>query len=322
MNILDDILEISYLETRQVQPVFSALNLNELLMEQFTVFNLKAKEKGIQLYIKKQLSKQESQITTDKTKLLKALNNILENAIKFTSKGSVEFGYELVENNIKLFVKDTGIGISPENLQNIFIRFSQENKDLTRNVGGLGLGLSIAKENIELLGGSIDVESVKGEGSTFYLTIPYTPVKDELQNYNTMKTEEPLVETGVQKILIAEDEEINFLYLEAILTDNSEDEFSIVHAKNGQEAVEYIQKTPDFDIILMDIKMPVMDGFEATKRIKQLQPAIPIIAQTAYTTPEDKEKALTTGCDAFISKPINTNELFQIIKALRKNKQN
>jgi PAS domain S-box-containing protein len=321
INILDDILEISYLETRQVQPVFAPVNLNELLMEQFTLFNLKAKEKGIQLYIKKQLTKQESQIITDKTKLLKALNNILENAIKFTSKGSVEFGYELEKNSMILFVKDTGIGISPENLQSIFIRFSQENKDLTQNVGGLGLGLSIAKENIELLGGNINVESVKGEGSTFYLTIPYKPTKDELQNYNTMKTEEALVETGVQKILIAEDEEINFLYLEAILTDYSEDEFSIVHAKNGQEAVEQIQKTSDFDIILMDIKMPVMDGFEATKRIKQLQPGIPIIAQTAYTTQEDKDKALASGCNAFISKPINTKELFQIIKALRKNKQ-
>ncbi len=179
MNTLDDILEISCLETCQQEPLFVPVNLNELLMEAYLLFSKKAKKKGLILAVEKGLPYHASQVLTDGDKLMKALNNLLDNAVKYTSMGSVKYGYFLKENTIQFYVKDTGIGISPENIKNIFIKFSQESKDISRDFGGLGLGLSISQKIVELLGGNIKVESIKGLGSTFYLNIPYKPVKDE-----------------------------------------------------------------------------------------------------------------------------------------------
>lgn len=178
MRVIDDILEISILDTMQVETIEKETCLNDLFSEQFSVFNISAKEKKTDLYLNLNngLSDKESTIYTDETKLIKILSNLLENALKFTIEGFIEFGYKRVNNEIEIYVKDSGIGINPENYENIFKRFSQEERDLTRNVGGIGLGLSIAKENAELLGGGITLISEKGKGSTFFVTIPYKAV--------------------------------------------------------------------------------------------------------------------------------------------------
>jgi len=176
LNILDGILEISRLETKQVKVIEKQVCLNDLLLELFLVFDIKAKEKGIPLYLKTELRDKESTIRTDETKLNKILANLLENALKFTTQGFIEFGYHLKNNKIEIYVKDTGIGIKLENQEIIFKRFSKEEKSLSQNVGGLGLGLSIAKENAKLFGGIITLQSEKGKGSTFFLSIPYKPV--------------------------------------------------------------------------------------------------------------------------------------------------
>jgi len=311
LQVIDDILEISRLGTKQVKVLESKVCLNDLLLELFSIFDLKAKENGVPLYVKNQLSDCESTIYTDKGKLQKIISNLLENALKFTNKGNITFGYQLVDNQLEIFVRDTGIGIKPEKIDIIFERFSQEEKDLSRNASGLGLGLSIAKENTELLGGEISVESTKWEGSTFWVKIPYKRVKNP--NKDDCSPSKEVDVRSKYKVLIVEDEEVNYLFIEIILTDKIMLNCDIIHARNGKEALDICKNETDIDFVLMDINMPVMDGYESTRKIREFNPNLPIIAQTAYSTPEDKEKALAAGCNNFISKPINKDELKSII---------
>lgn len=325
MRIIDDILEISRLGAKQVIAVKEELCLNDFLLEQFSIFDEKAKENKIPLYFKKGLSDKESTIYTDETMLNKILSNLLENALKFTSSGFIEFGYSLVEtygrtslreNNIQLYVKDTGIGIAKEKQEIIFERFSQAEKNVTLKVGGLGLGLSIAKGNAELLGGNITLKSEKGKGSTFFVAIPYKPVDsdneiNQPENSDTMTLSHRITEKHT--ILIVEDEEVNYLYLETVLEDDIEISCEILHAKNGKEAVDICKDKPEIDLVLMDLKLPVLNGFEATKQIKKIRPDLPIIAQTAYSTKSEKDEAIAAGCDDFISKPIKEESLNEIM---------
>ncbi len=317
MRIIDDILEISRLGTKQVKIIESKICLNDLLLEQFSIFDIKAKENKIPLYLKKELSDKDSTILTDSTKLNKILSNLLENALKYTNEGYIELGYKLLSDTepiqIQIYVKDTGIGIKLESLKTIFERFSQEEKELSKNVGGLGLGLSIAKENAELLGGKITVQSKKGEGSTFFITIPFKHINFGIEGSNSGNSK--AVEMKKQNdftILIVEDEEINFLYLETLL-ENISLNIKILHAKHGKEAVEICMINHKIDFVFMDLKMPIMSGYEATRKIKEFKPNMPIIAQTAYSTKEKKEQAFAAGCDDFISKPISEEALTEIV---------
>jgi CheY-like chemotaxis protein len=227
----------------------------------------------------------------------------VSNAIKFTQKGYVRLIIENIKyNRYRFCVIDTGIGISGQNQELVFERFAQEDKELSNKKGGLGLGLSIAKENAELLRGNISLESGKGKGSTFTLSIPY-------KKAGVKSTDEPKISKQIFTILIAEDEEINYMYLSEILRDR----FKTIHAKNGKEAIDLSLKSNNIDLILMDIKMPDMDGHQATRIIKENNPRIPIIAQTAYSSIFDKKLSLQSGCDDFISKPINKDELLDMI---------
>ncbi len=316
MRIINDILEISKLGTKQVKTIEKPVCLNDLLLEHFSIFDIKAKESKIPLYYKKGLSDINSTIFTDETKINKIISNLLENALKYTNEGFIEFGYKLIkhkgDSNIQIYVKDTGIGIKPEKQESIFIRFSQEEKELSKNVGGLGLGLSIAKENAELLGGNIIVKSEKGKGSIFFITIPYNPVNSEPEKNKPSITKNQ-VSIKNHTVLIVEDEEVNHLYIDTLL-ENFDLNLNTLHAKNGQEAVEICKQNNEIDIVLMDLKMPIMNGYEATKLIKEFCPDLPIIAQTAYTVQADKDKAKAAGCVDFISKPIYEKALNEIIK--------
>ncbi|MDP3358541.1 MAG: PAS domain S-box protein [Lutibacter sp.] len=316
LHIINDLMEISVLESKQIKAEENPVCLNDLLHEMHTVFNIKAIKKKIELILKNELSNQESTIFTDKNKLNKVLSNLLENALKFTDEGFVELGYKLNKDsepaNVEIFVKDSGIGIKPEKQKLIFDRFSQAEKELSKKVGGLGLGLSIAKENAELLGGKITVVSKLGEGAAFFVTIPYKPVNLAPKIEKEKVKEKEVENKKKHTILIAEDEEVNFMVLEILLLDKIKLPCTIIHAKDGLEAVELCKNIPEIDLVLMDIKMPKMDGHEATKLIKEFRHNLPIIAQTAYSAPEEKEKAFLAGCDDFMSKPIN-NELLKSI---------
>ncbi len=313
LRIIDDILEISTLETKQKQIVETEFDLNELLEELLAIFNLKRTIGDVSLNFKKSLPNSQSRIILDKTKLNKILSNIIENALRYTEKGFVEIGYYLEANNIVLYVKDSGIGISPENHSMVFERFSQEDKDLSRKYGGLGLGLAISKESARLMGGDITLESVKGKGSTFFIILPYKPAAIKKVLDNDPIRIEPASKSKLYTILIAEDEEVNFLYIEQVLKLESTFNYTLIHAKNGKEALEFCLHNNEIDLVLMDIKMSLMNGHEATKEIKLIYPNLPIIAQTAYSTGYDKQLALQSGCDNFISKPINKERLFELL---------
>ena len=304
LNVIDDILEISILETKQVKIVESKVCLNELLVDLFLVFDIKSKENKTPIYLKKGLTDKQSTIFVDKTKLVKVISNLIENALKFTSNGYIEIGYVLNNEKIDIHIKDTGIGIDKEKHELIFERFSQAEVELSKKVGGLGLGLSIVKENVELLDGKIRLESIKNEGSTFIVSIPYKPVFENKPN-----------ETNNQPIiLIAEDEEVNYLYVETLIKDVLKLDYNVIHAKNGQEAVEMCRKYSTIELVLMDLKMPIMNGYEALKEIKKIRPDLTIVAQTAYSTTDVKNDVSSTGFDDFISKPINSDIFAKIIE--------
>ncbi|NOZ60194.1 MAG: PAS domain S-box protein [Calditrichaeota bacterium] len=318
LRIIDDIMEISQLGTKQVKVTKKQICLNKLLSELYSIFDIEAKTNKIPLYLKKGLPDKESTILTDKTKLVRILNSLLENSFKFTSEGFIEFGYLLKTDNepaeLEIYVKDTGIGIKPESQNTIFVRFSQEEKELSKKVGGLGLGLSIAKENVKLLGGNITVESQKGKGSTFFVTIPYEPVYLKAKKRDSKDNKHKKdIKKEKYTVLIAEDEAINYLFLAIFLKEHGPNLVTL-HARNGKEAVEMCKKNPKIDFVFMDLKMPRMSGFEATKLIKEFRPELPIVAQTAYSTEEKREQALLAGCDDFISKPIEEHTLKEIIE--------
>jgi len=309
LRIIDDILEISTLETKQLVPIMSDFCVNELLFELFSIFNLKSKEQNVPIYLKKALPDNHCKIRTDKGKLHKILSNLLENAIKYTYEGFIELGYKIIDKELLFYVKDTGIGISAENQEMIFERFAQEDKEVSIKKGGLGLGLSISKENAQLLGGSICLESEKGKGSTFFISIPYIPI-DEVITSNPQIMHKHL---DIKTILIAEDEQVNYLFLETLIARKYSNTVTILHAKNGKEAIDFCVNNPDISLVLMDIKMPIMNGHDATQKIKSIRPDLPIIAQTAYSKVTDRNIAEQFGCDNFITKPIEKDAFYEII---------
>ncbi len=309
-SIVDDILTISTLETKQEKIILEPVNLNFILSELHTIFKLQAESKQISLFAKPQLTDNQSEIFTDKTKTIQILSNLIGNAIKFTQNGFVEFGYELIAEkhgreslqSIQFYVKDSGIGINPEMQTQIFERFVQVETGYTRLFGGNGLGLSISKGFVELLGGRIWVESEPENGSSFYFTIPYNPC---LKLDNTISTTK---NAQLKTVLVAEDEENNYLFIEELLIDMN---LRLIHAKNGQETVEICKSNPNIDLILMDIKMPIMDGNVAAKKIKEFRPDLKIIAQSAYTFEQYREKYHENVFDDYTEKPINEIELKQ-----------
>jgi CheY-like chemotaxis protein len=236
--------------------------------------------------------------------------NLINNAIKFTRKGKIEFGYLVKKEKIRIYVKDTGIGIAPENHELIFMRFRQVNASASREQGGTGLGLAISKALVEKMGGVILVDSSLGNGSTFWIDIPFREVEAGAIN-STIEGMEPEItyNWSGKVVLIAEDEDANYTLLRIYLKNT---ECRIVRASNGQEAIDMtMQLKPD--LVLMDMKMPVMGGFEATRQIKKSFPEIPVIAQTAYALSDDRPKAIAAGCDHYISKPISKKILLNAL---------
>ncbi len=311
LRIVDDILDISRIETGQVKIINEKVVVNDLLMDLFAFYKLRIENQRVSIFPYKTLNDEESTIFTDKTKLYQVFNNLLNNAFKFTDEGFVKFGYELVKDKLQFYVKDTGIGIAPELHDKIFDRFRQAEIGLNRKFGGTGLGLAISKNFVQLLGGKIWIESEEGKGSTFYFTIPYKPVhKIQKKKNNITKAEGEVTEENKAMILIAEDEETNYLFLEELLEETGA---RILHARNGQEAIDLCKDQPEIQLVLMDIKMPLMDGYTATKIIKKFKPDLPVIAQTAYAMADDKTFAIAEGCDDYISKPIEKVELIALV---------
>ena len=311
LSIIDDIVKIATIEAGQVKINRDSFNLNSVFKLQYSQFSDKAREKEINFSYVTGLPDHDSEIITDKIKIEEILNNLIGNALKFTSKGSIKFGYQIKGGSIEFFVADTGIGIADSLHKEIFERFRQAEVNISREYGGSGLGLSISKSYVEILGGKIWLESQQGEGSVFYFTLPHVKVNPKDKSSYIFEPGEAIVLNGTKTILIAEDEDFNYLFLEEVLLKHK---LKLMRAVNGKEAVEICEKHNSIDLVLMDIKMPVMDGYQATQKIKFLRPKLPVILQTAITEDSDLQKACENGCNDYIIKPIVKNELLRLLK--------
>ncbi len=309
LNIIHDLIDISKIETDQVEIVNEETNVNQKIESLYSFFKLEAQSRGLELTFNSSLTENECNIETDKTKLGQILTNLIGNALKFTSKGSVEFGYTKENNKLLFYVKDTGHGI-PLKLQDvIFERFRQADTSPSKIVDGTGLGLPISKAFVAKMGGDIWIESENDKGSCFYFTLPYIPFLRGDEKVNNA----PNLTCDVQKnltVLVAEDDEISFLYLNELL---SQSNVNVLHALNGVEVVELCKQHDHIDLVLMDIKMPILNGFEATREIKKINAKLPVIAQSAYVSVKDKMKANKAGCDDYVEKPIDKEYLFSLI---------
>ncbi|MBN1144035.1 MAG: response regulator [Bacteroidales bacterium] len=315
LTIVNDILDVSQIETGKVTLVHEDVMVNELISILHAFFEPQASAKKIRMEAVKALGNSQCIIRTDKTRLRQVLTNLLNNAIKFTHEGQIRFGYRIIEDFMEFFVEDSGIGIPAALHEKVFEPFRQADLEISNQYGGTGLGLTISQKLVNLMGGKIWLESTPDKGSVFYFTIPLSTdatakkAKKE-QEINVINNFHHMV------VLIVEDDEINYLFLEAIL---SKSKIHIIRASNGTEAVEMCKKHPEIKLVLMDIKLPKMNGYDATRQIKQHNPGLPVIAQTAYAMLEDREKALTAGCDGYISKPIIKEELLKIIEKYKDN---
>lgn len=311
LNILNDIIDISKIESGLMEVDIKEFDVNEKMECLYNLFKPEAEGKNLDFAVKKGLSSDEVMIHTDRLKVSCILSNLVKNAIKYCDKGSIEVGFERNDNYLEFYVKDTGIGIPIERQKAIFKRFIQADIQDRDARQGAGLGLSIAKAYVKLLGGKIWVESQPEKGSTFYFTLPMIANKEENKVAITeIPTNKEVIRVENLKILIAEDDKISELFIsKAIKTFGKE----IITVQNGKDAVKVYRENQDIDLILMDIGLPIMDGYEATRQIREFDKQVIIIAQTAYGLANDREKALQSGCNDYISKPINKDELFRLI---------
>lgn len=307
LGILNNIIELSKIEAGIINIELNEVNVNNILEELKDHFKKEAEEKNLFFECIKGLNDDDAIIINDYNKLQQILTNLIQNAIKFTHKGGIKVGYRLEGNYMHFYVEDTGIGIPEEYHQIIFDRFRQVQEGTARQYEGAGIGLAIAKAFVDLLKGNIWVESSRDTiGATFHFTIPYQPINHKqtsMEKTGTLQIKRPI------SILIVEDDERSAQLLAEMFANEP---VTLYTATDGKQAVELVMKNP-IDIVLMDLKMPEMDGFEATRIIRSRFPNLPIIAQTAYTFSDERKKAFEAGCNDYISKPISMNKLFEII---------
>lgn len=314
LNLINDIIDVSKIEAGQLKIKKSEIDILQILQETYTSYkNLNALKQNHNLDLLLDIPViEELRVFSDPYRLNQIINNLLNNAVKFTEEGFIKLGMRIVKGrDLLFFVQDTGMGIPEDKQEEIFDRFGQAHDRFTKNQGGTGLGLSISQKLVRLLGGDMWVEATPDQGSTFYFTIPYDAVvnvhqKEQAKDDNTMTH----YEWNNKTILIAEDEEINYMFvLEALRITNA----NILWAKDGKEAVDMCRAHKEIGIVLMDVKMPVMDGYEACRIIKEERPSLPVIAQTAYAMSGEKERSRNASCDDFIAKPIKPTNLLDMI---------
>jgi PAS domain S-box-containing protein len=315
LNIIEDLFTVSSIISKsvQVQPRVIKLsgfieNARIMLREEHIASNSDKVE------LKFNISEKavEKNVIIDPSIYLLIIKKLARNAFKFTPSGSVEFGVQdLSSKGITFYIKDTGIGIAPEMQEQIFQFFRQVDEDSTRHYGGTGTGLSISKSLVELSEGEIWIDSAPNEGSTFYFTIPVKNiVKGLITEAKSGSEADSSISLEGKKILIVEDDDFNYLLLEAVLNGIG---VKTIHSENGEKAVDIVKTDKQIDLILMDLRLPDLTGFETTRRIRSLNTSIPIIAQSALSRQEDIDEALNAGCNDFISKPFDTPVLLKKI---------
>ncbi|MFV8340272.1 response regulator [Flavobacterium sp. LB3P21] len=312
VSIIEDLIEMSKIDAKQIMPNYKGLDVEKCITELYNSIKITIpKDKEIQFYILENPEKLQGNILTDETKLKQIIVNLITNALKFTDRGFVAFGYSINNEKevLEFKIEDSGMGISENYLKVIFDRFRRIEGDGSVELSGLGLGLSITKAYVEMLGGEISVRSTIGLGSVFLFTIPLKfdqtkkaikpkKVKSFYRNYDN------------EIILVAEDDTINFMLLKKIIESRNH---TVLRAKNGQEAVDICTENPNITLVFMDIKMPILDGYQAFEKIKEIKPELPVIAQTAYASFEDKEKMMQFGFMDCITKPLDKEKVFEML---------
>lgn len=323
LNIINDIIDISKIESGLMKVDIQKSDINKQIEYVYAFFKNEVEAKGIKISCKTSLPPSEAIIKTDPEKLYAILINLVKNAIKYTHEGAIEFGYNKVPGKespeLEFYVRDTGIGIPEERQLAIFERFVQADIVDTHAYQGAGLGLAISKAYIEMLSGKIYLESKPGKGTVFYFTIPYNAeIQDHKIGEEIIRTKEATTPIKIIKILIAEDDRASEILISREVKKYCSE---LIVVNNGVDAVEVCRKNPDIDLILMDIKMPKMDGYEATREIRKFNNDVVIIAQTAFALSGDREKAIESGCNDYISKPINNIALRDLIQEHSNNRQ-
>ncbi len=314
LNVINNILDIAKIETGQTEIYFSEFQPYALIKEVYDFYKLKQSilnKEEIQFELNIDNNLKELSINSDRPKIKQILSNLLDNSFKFISKGYIELNAKLnnIDNCIELIIRDSGIGISKDKQKYIFNKFRQADETISRRYGGSGLGLSLTKEFVELLGGEIKLNSVESEGTTIIFTIPFAPIQDvELEEVIHLSISEV---SNNKKIMIVEDVHENYELIKEYL---SETGLEFIHCEYGLEAIEAFKQNEGIDLILMDIRLPDISGYEVTRIIKRINPDIPIVAQTAYALEEDKEKVFDAGCDEYIAKPIQEEALIRILE--------
>ena len=313
LSLIEDIIDVAKIEAEQLKVVNSTCQINLIFNDIKNYFSkeiTKLNKTEIELRLEKENQDDKFSIISDPLRFRQIMNNLIGNAIKFTNKGFFEFGYKVKDDKeIVFYVKDSGIGLQPEKMEMIFERFRQGQESSTKEYGGTGLGLTISKRLVELLGGKIWVESVLQKGSIFYFTLPYRPVTGKKLKPFSKKSDKTQWENKL--ILVAEDEQSNFELVKATLFPTNA---RVIRAHDGKEAVTICRKNDKIDLVLMDIRMPIMNGYEATRLIKEFRPELRVISLTAYAMSDDKNKSLDAGCDDYITKPIKPMEFIDKLK--------
>ncbi len=314
LKIIGDIIDIAKIEAGIIQVDLKNIDLNEILKDCFKtqINDTRLIRNGVTLNYNP--GKQDVlTVRADPIRIKQIINNLITNALKFTETGSVDMGFNIKNDEVEVYVEDTGLGIPDEMKDVIFERFRQVDDSHTREYGGTGLGLTIAKNLVEKMGGRMWVESKLYEGSTFRFTLPLEKpdsIPEQIKESILQDNKINMLNFQDKNILIAEDVDSNFLYLETVLKPTGA---MIYRASDGKECVEFCRNNPDIDLILMDIQMPVMNGYDATRKIRSFRPDLTIIGQTAYALTADKRKVLDSGCNDYLVKPIGKQKLLETL---------
>lgn len=310
INLIDDIIDFSQIEAGQLKIEEKTFSLNSMLGQvhaSFQTQSLKKEKPQVKLKMNKGFEDDKSYIVSDPNRLRQVITNLVGNAFKFTNKGFIEFGYDQIKNDLRFYVKDTGIGIPPEKIDQIFERFVQADNSRSRKFSGSGLGLAISKGFIELLGGKMWAESEINKGSIFYFTIPFQKAEVAIKVEEKATPAKSNYDWSDKTFLVAEDDFFSYKFLEGFLKQTNA---SVLHADDGAKAVQLCAENDSIDLVLMDVQMPEMNGLDATRTIKETNKTLPIIAQTANAISEEKQKCFEAGFDDFVPKPINIADLF------------
>jgi CheY-like chemotaxis protein len=308
--LIEDILDLSLIEANQIHVEKKLFSINQLLESVYSSVKMNSKSDNVEVKLNNTLKEKYLVLKSDQYRIKQILTNLMNNALKFTEKGFVELGLVKKEDRLVFYVQDTGIGISEAEREHIFERFRKVGRKSSFDRRGAGLGLAISKSLSEILKGELSVESASDSGSTFYFSLPYKLVSAGEESLDETKIDLAAIDWSKYNLLIVEDEEINFLFLKKAL---KKTRININWVQNGKEAVNLVNRNQNFDLILMDIKMPEMDGYEAARIIKYRFPNQVIIAQTAYARPEDEKDFHKNGFDDYLAKPIRPVILYYIL---------